>query len=89
MNEQIITALDIGSSKLFAVSGLLTSGGLEILGGEVAYPSQEIVQSGRVVDMDSLTNELSELFERMKQIVEEKVEWVVISVGGGHVRGQL
>jgi len=89
MNEQIITALDIGSHKIFAVSGLLTDSGLQVIGNEVIYPSQEVVKYGRVVDMDSLTNELYELFERMAQTLEERIKWVVIGVGGGHVQGCL
>ncbi|MCM8769976.1 MAG: cell division protein FtsA [Candidatus Omnitrophica bacterium] len=88
MNEQIITALDIGSKKIFAISGLLTDSDIQTIGAEVLYPSTDVVKQGRIVAVDDFTNEILELFERMHQITEEKITWVVIGVSGPHVYGQ-
>ena len=48
MNEEIITAIDLGSSKIFGITGIRRESGIEIIGAEVVYPS-EILDSVRSI----------------------------------------
>ncbi len=89
MNEEIITAVDIGSSKIFALSGILRETGLEVVGAEVLYPSEEVVKNGRVVDIEGLSNYLYEAFESLKRQTGSRIEWVLLGIGGGHIKGRL
>jgi len=89
MKEEIITAVDIGSSKIFGIGGIVRNGNIEIIGTEVIYPSDEVVKKGRVVDIEGLSNYLYDLFESIKEQTGERIEWVILGIGGGHLEGSL
>jgi len=89
MNEYIITVVDIGSSKIVAMSGAVKDNGITIIGTESITPAEEIIRKGKVIDMENLSNYLFEAFESLKEKTGSRVEWVNLGVGGGHMRGRL
>jgi len=89
MNEEIITSLDIGSSKIFGVTGLIKSNEIEVIGASVLRPSEEIVKKGKVVDIEGLSNYLYELFEDLKKQAGERPEWIIVGIGGGFLKGKI
>ncbi len=89
MNEEIITAIDLGSSKIFGITGIRRESGIEIIGAEVVYPSEEVIKKGRIVDMEGVTNYIYEVFESLKKQIGERIEWVVLGVGGGFIKGRI
>ncbi|RKY30557.1 MAG: hypothetical protein DRP67_04225, partial [Candidatus Omnitrophota bacterium] len=63
MNEEIITALDLGSSKIFGITGIRRENGIEIIGEETIYPTEEVIKKGRIIDMEGVTNYVYEVFD--------------------------
>ena len=43
MNENIITALDIGTSKIFGLSALVKDTGIEIIGTDIQNLSEDVI----------------------------------------------
>lgn len=87
MNEEIIATVDIGSSKISGVAGLSRENGIEVIAADVVYPHEQVVTKGRVVDMEGLTNYLCELLELLEKQAEERIEWLILGIGGAHVKG--
>jgi cell division protein FtsA len=89
MNEKIITALDIGTSKIFGISGILRENGIEVIGAEVQNLPEDIVKKGRIADIEIASNHIFEILKSLKEKVGEKIDWVTIGIGGGHLKGTL
>lgn len=89
MNGDIITALDIGTSKIFGLSGVMGTNGLDILGAEVYNLPEDIVKKGRIVDIEEASNCIFEVLKSLKEKAGQKVEWVTIGMGGAHLKGTL
>lgn len=89
MNGDIITALDIGTSKVFGISGIISANGLEVVGAEVQNLPEDIVKKGRIADIEEASNCIFEVLKALKDKSGEKVEWVTIGIGGGHLKGTL
>lgn len=89
MNGDIITALDIGTSKVFGISGIVSANGLEVVGTEVHNLPEDIVKKGRIADIEEASNCIFEVLKSLKEKTGEKIEWVTIGIGGGHLKGML
>lgn len=91
MSEEIITALDIGTSKIFGISCLVRDAGIEVLSTNVMNFSEDddIVRKGRIADIEEVSNCI---FKVLKELKNESGEWpdfVNIGLGGGHLKGTL
>ncbi len=89
MNGNILTALDIGTSKVFGISGIRSANGLEIVGAEVQNLPEDIVKKGRIADIEEASNCIFEVLKSLGGKIGEKVEWVTIGMGGGHLKGTI
>ncbi|MCD6408323.1 cell division protein FtsA [bacterium] len=92
MNENLITALDIGSSKIFGITGLVreteNEKDIEVLGTEVAEVSDKIIKRGRIVDIEEATNLIFDVIQSLKEQTGERIEWITIGVGGAFLQGK-
>ena len=80
--EGLITAVDIGSSKVAAVIAQPTEGGLQVLG--TGQRESRGVKHGLVVDMERTEHAIREAVEQAERIARTNIEevWVSFSAGG-------
>ena len=85
MNERIITAIDIGSSKIATIVGIETkdSDELRIIGFNSA-PSKGI-KKGLIVDIEKVAGAIEESLERAERMAGQKINHAFVSVGGPHI----
>lgn len=85
MNERVITAIDIGSSKIATIVGLESrdSDELRIVGFNSA-PSKGI-KKGLIVDINKVASAIEESLERAERMAGQKINHALVSVGGPHI----
>jgi len=85
MNERVITAIDIGSSKIATIVGMETkdSDELRIIGFN-STPSRGI-KKGLIVDINKVTGAVEESLERAERMAGQKINHAFVSVGGPHI----
>ncbi|MCM8820401.1 MAG: cell division protein FtsA [Candidatus Omnitrophica bacterium] len=88
MNENIVTALDIGTSKIFGISALVKNTGIEIIGTDIQNLPEDVIKKGRVVDIEETTNTIFSVLKNLQAKIGENIDWVTISIGGGHLKGE-
>ncbi|MCK9265990.1 cell division protein FtsA [bacterium] len=87
MLNQIITALDIGTSKIFGITCVAKETGLEAIAANVMNFSEDIVQRGRVTDIEEVSNSIHTVLRSLKNDSGENIIKVNIGLGGGHLTG--
>jgi len=88
MNDNIITALDIGTSKIFGLSALIKDTGIEVIAADVQNLSEEVIKKGRVADIEEATNVIFSVIKNLQVKTGESIDWVTIGIGGGHLKGE-
>lgn len=85
MADQLITAIDIGSSKIATIVGLESKENDELR--IIGFNSTESrgVKKGLVVDIDKVTKSLEESIEKAERMAGQKIHSAVVSVGGPHI----
>jgi cell division protein FtsA len=80
--EGLITAVDIGSSKIAALIAQPTEGGLQVLG--TGQRESRGVKHGLVADMERTEHAIREAVEQAERIARTNIEevWVSFSAGG-------
>ncbi len=80
--EGLITAIDIGSSKVAALIAQPTEGGLQVLG--TGQRESRGVKHGLVADMERTEHAVREAVEQAERIARTNIEevWVSFSAGG-------
>ncbi|MDH5681648.1 MAG: cell division protein FtsA [Spirochaetota bacterium] len=87
MEHGVIAGLDIGTTKVSAVIGMLNEyGELTILGAGIA-PSYGL-RKGVIVNIDNTTESISKAIEDAELMAGVEVDAVYTSITGGHIRGQ-
>ena len=81
----IICGLDIGTTKIAAIIGEITSGGVEILG--VGTSPSEGLRQGVVVNIEATTNSIASAVHEAEQMAAANVQSVYVGIAGGHIRG--
>ncbi len=89
INEKIITALDIGTSKIFGITCILKEAGPEVIAVKMMNLSDDIIKKGRVADIEELSNCIYDVIKSLKSISKETIINVNIGIGGGHLKGSL
>lgn len=84
MGEEILTALDLGTTKIFAIVGLAKAGNVTVLGTGEA-PSHGM-RKGTVVDIESTVESIRAAVNEAEQQAGAKSGLVYASVGGSHIR---
>lgn len=88
MNENIITALDIGTSKIFGISALAKDTGIEVIATDIQNTGEDIIIKGRIADLEETTNIIYSVLKNLEIKTGESIEWVNIGIGGGHLKGE-
>lgn len=85
MADQLITAIDIGSSKIASIVGLESKehDELRIIGFNST--DSRGVKKGLVVDIDKVTKSLEESIEKAERMAGQKIHSAIVSVGGPHI----
>jgi len=81
MARKIITAIDVGSSKITTVISSVEEGQAPSVAGVCSYPSKGI-KKGRVVNIDDATNAISESVTAAERMAGVTVSEVYVSING-------
>jgi cell division protein FtsA len=85
MSDQLIAALDIGSSKIATVLGVKSNKDEELrIIGFNATPAKG-VKKGLIVDIDEVTGAVEQSVEKTERMAGHKISNVLVSVGGPHI----
>ncbi|GIW64851.1 MAG: cell division protein FtsA [Patescibacteria group bacterium] len=85
MPETIITALDIGSSKIATVVGVKTESSDEIKIIGFNTTSARGIKKGLIVDIKEVVDAVEESVERAERMAGHKINNLFVSVGGPHI----
>jgi cell division protein FtsA len=84
MADRIITAIDIGSSKIATVIALQEAGKAPSVIGVSSYPSQGL-KKGVIVNIDEAINSIAASLEAAERMAGITVSSVYISINGKHI----
>jgi cell division protein FtsA len=82
---EVIVGLDIGTTKVAAVIGEVTEGGIDIIG--VGTCPSEGLRQGVVVNIEATTNSIAQAIQEAEQMAAVEVQSVFVGIAGGHIRG--
>ena len=82
---EIITGLDIGTTKICAVVGEARPDGVEII-GMGSYPSEGL-RKGEVVNIEHTVNSIKEAIEEAETMAGCDISSVYAGIAGGHIKG--
>ncbi len=82
---EVIVGLDIGTTKVAAVIGEVTSSGIDVIG--VGTSPSEGLRQGVVVNIEATTNSIAAAIQEAEQMAAVDVQSVYVGIAGGHVRG--
>ncbi len=82
---EVIVGLDIGTTKVAAVIGEVTPGGIDIIG--VGTSPSEGLRQGVVVNIEATTNSIAQAVQEAEQMAAVEVQSVYVGIAGGHIRG--
>lgn len=86
MNDNLVTVLDIGSTKTVCLAAAPSEDdGLEVAG--IAISESRGVRRGVISDIDEAAKSIDNALRRLKSEVGHDVPGVVVGVGGSHVEG--
>src|SRR3990167_6565478 len=85
MTDKLLAGIDIGSSKIATIVGVKSaeSDDISVIGFHSA-PSKG-VKKGLIVDIDEITMAVEESVEKTERMAGQKINQVLISVGGPHI----
>jgi cell division protein FtsA len=89
MREDIAVALDLGSNKIFGIVGIKKENMVEVIGSHVVYPEYEVIQNGKVIDLEGVSQYVSVVMEELETQTGKPLQFVNIGIGGGFVSGKL
>jgi len=89
MKEQIITAVDIGTTKFFGLVGLVSETGIEVIASEVIKTEEDWIKEGRIGYRDGVISGLVDLLDSLRKQSKEEIRWITVGVGGGHILGKI
>ena len=82
---EVIVGLDIGTTKVAAIIGEVTEGGVDIIG--VGTSPSDGLRQGVVVNIEATTNSISQAVMEAEQMAAVEVQSVYVGIAGGHIRG--
>ncbi|MBI2414693.1 cell division protein FtsA [candidate division WWE3 bacterium] len=82
--EKIITAIDVGSSKISTIIAALVENRISVIGVSGAVPSKGI-KKGNVVDIDEAVQAISFSLERAERMAGVSVSSAFVTINGSHI----
>lgn len=83
--EKIITAIDIGSSKISTIIAALTEDKISVIGVSGSVPSKGI-KKGNVVDIDEAVRAISNSLERAERMAGVSVSSAFVTINSSHLQ---
>lgn len=83
--QNLLTAIDVGSAKVCAVVAEITDTGVRYRGHGLA--ESRGTRKGVIVDLDKTVAAIQRAAEQAENMAEAPVESAVVGVGGPHIRG--
>ena len=78
MEEKVIVAIELGSSKISGVAGqIMADGSLKVL-AYASVPSSSCIRHGAVYNLDKTANAIAEVVERLNAILSTSIEKVYV-----------
>ena len=78
MEDKVIVAIELGSSKISGVAGqIMTDGSLKVL-AYAGVPSSSCIRHGAVYNLDKTANAIAEVVERLNAILFTSIEKVYV-----------
>lgn len=89
MRQNIITGLDLGTSKIKAIVAAFNEkeGDLELLAKE--EENSEGIRRGTVVNVEKVSDILNEICSKISQDINRKISQVYVNLGGSHLFSML
>lgn len=86
MEEKVIVAIELGSSKISGVAGqIMTDGSLKVL-AYAGVPSSSCIRHGAVYNLDKTANAIAEVVERLNSILSTSIEKVYVGYNAKGLR---
>ena len=82
--EKIITAIDLGSSKISTIIAALVDSKISVIGVSGTVPSRG-VKKGNVVDIDDAVQAISSSLERAERMAGVSVSSAFVTINGSHI----
>ena len=78
MEDKVIVAIELGSSKISGVAGqIMADGSLKVL-AYAGVPSSSCIRHGAVYNLDKTANAIAEVVERLNSILSTNIEKVYV-----------
>jgi len=87
-NPKIITGLDIGSSKVAAVSAQIEKDGILKIIAQASEASKGISR-GLIVDLDEATDSVARVLEKLRDKMSKKPAGIYVNISGADIKGQV
>ncbi len=87
--EKVITVIDIGTTKFFGITSIVEENNIEIKGIDIKQTDEDWIKGGRIVDIEGVAGGLIDLIDSLRKQSKERIEWVTVGIGGGHVKGEI
>lgn len=84
-NENLLTAIDVGSAKTCALVAEITEAGLRYRGHGVTESRGS--RKGVIVDLEKAVSSIQQAVEQAEDAAGAPIEHATVGVAGGHVRG--
>jgi len=85
MSNDLITVLDLGSTKAACIAATQDSDGLQILA--VSNVECKGVRKGVVADLEHTANSIDMAVRKVQQAVGQDIASLVVGIGGSHIEG--
>ena len=86
MEDKVIVAIELGSSKISGVAGqIMTDGSLKVL-AYAGVPSSSCIRHGAVYNLDKTANAIAEVVERLNAILSTSIEKVYVGYNAKGLR---
>jgi|SRR3972149_2487970 len=82
--EKIITAIDLGSSKISTIIAAIVDSKISVIGVSGTVPSRG-VKKGNVVDIDDAVQAISSSLERAERMAGVSVSSAFVTINGSHI----
>jgi len=84
-NQELSVVVDLGTSKMVALAGMLTEHGKMKIAGAAKIPSKGI-KRGVVLNIDDAADSLAELLTRLEEQIDQEVTSVHVSLAGAKMQ---
>lgn len=83
--DNLVVGLDIGTTKICAIVGEITPGGIDIV-GIGSHPSKGL-RKGVVINIDSTVQSIGQAVQEAELMAGCEIQSVVAGIAGGHIKG--